>query len=272
MKYLDALNSQRAVTRLLLAMIFVVAGMGVGGFWFAWRTPKVINVHVLPNITADSTVLVKDGDSEVPPQNVYSFAYYIWQQINHWTTDGSVDYGRQIFMTQYFITPQCRAKLEEDIEARQKAGELRLRTRTVTEIPGLGYARNRVVDEGGNHTSWTVFLDTQVQETFRGMPVKDVYIRYPIRVVRYDVDRERNPWQLAIDCYGTNVPERLTEADLHPRQADGRPAPPGSPVTAPALPGQIAPSVLPQTEPIKENGSAPTDAGAASAPASEASQ
>ena len=41
--------------------------------------------------------------------------------------------------------------------------------------------------------AWTVLLDMQVTETFGGQGVKDVFIRYPLRVVRFDVDRERNP-------------------------------------------------------------------------------
>jgi hypothetical protein len=75
------------------------------------------------------------------------------------------------------------------------------------EIPGLGYRPERVQVLGGN--AWKALVDLQLQETQSGVTVKDTYIRYPLRVVRYDVDREKNPWQLAIDCFGTDRPARL---------------------------------------------------------------
>jgi len=38
--------------------------------------------------------------------------------------------------------------------------------------------------------------------------VKDRLIHFPIRVVRYAVDPELNPWGLALDCYAA-APRRI---------------------------------------------------------------
>jgi integrating conjugative element protein (TIGR03746 family) len=260
-KYLHALSSERQVARMLRTVIFAVVVMGAFTTWLAWRTPKTIEVHLLPNITADTAVQVKDGQSGVPPQNVYSFGYYIWQQINHWPKDGSVDYEAQIQAMQAYLTPRCQAQLAQDAQARGSAGELKNRTRTLTEIAGLSYAPNRVVDEG-NGQAWTMFLDGQVQEAFRGTPVKDVYIRYPLRVVRYDVDRERNPWQLALDCYGSNQPARLSEDDLHPIN----PVTNKSELKAPVLPGAVEPAQLPVAVPLDQVPATPAAAAQPQAP------
>jgi len=46
------------------------------------------------------------------------------------------------------------------------------------------------------------------------MTVKRTRIRYPLRVVRYAVDPEANPWGLALDGFGADGPRRLTDADL----------------------------------------------------------
>jgi len=59
-----------------------------------------------------------------------------------------------------------------------------------------------------------VWLDFNIQEFVRGMEVKNIKIRYPIRVVRFNVDPERNPWGLALDGFGGDGPRRLTDADL----------------------------------------------------------
>jgi hypothetical protein len=39
-----------------------------------------------------------------------------------------------------------------------------------------------------------------VTESYRGEHIKDRLINYPLKVVRYAVDPELNPWGLAIDC------------------------------------------------------------------------
>ncbi|MFP5476092.1 MAG: PFL_4703 family integrating conjugative element protein [Gammaproteobacteria bacterium] len=248
-QYLDALASERRTNRLLRRVLYGAMAFGAFTTWMAWLTPKNLNVHLAPNIAAGASVALRSGESDVPPANVYAFGYYIWQQINRWSEDGARDYGMQIYRMQNFVTPQCVAQLTADMERRGREGELRNRTRQVTEIAGFGYASNRVVADASK-SSWTVFLDTQVQETFRGQPVKDIYIRFPIRVVRFDVDRERNPWQLAIDCYGTNVPARLNEADL---KLERPAANPRSQLKVPALPGQVAPSTLPEASPLESN-------------------
>ena len=54
---------------------------------------------------------------EVPPPNVYAFAHYIWQQVNHWGRDGDKDYGAAIFRMQAYITPSCREWLELEMIA-----------------------------------------------------------------------------------------------------------------------------------------------------------
>ena len=59
-----------------------------------------------------------------------------------------------------------------------------------------------------------MLLDAQLLETSRGMAVKDTYIRYPLHVVRYDVDRERNPWGLALNCYANRRPERIDPSSI----------------------------------------------------------
>jgi integrating conjugative element protein (TIGR03746 family) len=257
-RYLDALAAERRHSAMLLRVMFVMAAIGVVSTFFAWRTPKQVNVHLLPNVSPGTMVEVERGTSAIPPANIYSFAFYIWQQVNRWSSDGTHDYGQQIFRMQNYITPQCIAQLRGDMAARQKAGELQFRTRQISEIPGFGFAPNRVVASSAE-TSWTVFLDSQVQETFRGNPVKDVFIRYPIRVVRFDVDRERNPWQLAIDCYGHDRPARLSESELRP-ELPGVPAKKDRALVVPTLPSAIAPPALPSALPL-ERDSAPAPDG-----------
>ena len=246
-QHLDALAAERAHSATLRKIILLVAAVGGLGMYFAHALPKRLDLHVAPDMKAGDTVRFADGQAPVPEVNVYGFAYYIWQQINRWQTDGSKDYGQQIFRFQSYITPSCRDQLQADMQNRHQAGELRNRTRQMTEIPGLSYAANRVIADGS--AAWTVLLDMQLMEAFRGQPVKDAFIRYPIRVVRYDVDRERNPWRLAIDCYGSHRPERLDVRDVQDASSGKTEASLPSIVTPPALPRTTGDAVDPHATP-----------------------
>ncbi|MQT50293.1 DUF2895 family protein, partial [Pseudomonas helleri] len=42
--------------------------------------------------------------------------------------------------------------------------------------------------------------------------VKRALVRYPLKVVRVDVDPERNPFGLALDCY-SGAPQRIISPD-----------------------------------------------------------
>lgn len=247
-RQLDALAAERAHSRTLRWIIVLVAAIGAIGMYFAHAMPRTLDLHIAPDIKAGDSVRFADGQAAVPEVNVYGFAYYIWQQLNRWQLDGSKDYGQQIFRFQSYVTPNCRAQLQADMQNRHRIGELRQRTRFMSEIPGLGYAANRVLADGP--AAWTVLLDMQLIETFRGQGVKDAFIRYPIRVVRYDVDRERNPWRLAIDCFGANRPARLDMRDVQAASAGKADA---------GLPSAVAPAALPRVTDEAVDASAPPE-------------
>lgn len=205
-KYLDALAQARWMTKCMFGVTggaLLIAAYAIAGLK---SVPEDLTLHIPPSLTMGAQL--KAGQHEVPDPNVYIFGYYIWQQLNRWSENGKVDYGNQIFKLQAFFTPACREQLVNDLKARDGNGELDQRTRSISEIPGLGFSEERVKKMADG--SWTVIMDAQVEETSRGVPVKDIYIRYPLHIVRFDIDRERNPWQLGVDCYVPGAtPERL---------------------------------------------------------------
>jgi integrating conjugative element protein (TIGR03746 family) len=209
-------NQDRTIAALKFGMVCVVI-VALGAYYFQSVTPRSLRVDVPPDLSAGTTVLVRDGVSPVPTANVYSFAHLMWQGINRWASDGAKDYGRQIFHYQHFLTPACQEQLKVDLDRRAKAGELASRTRAMSEIPGQAYSVGRVVAESDN--AWLVLMDMQLTETVRGVAIKDAFIRYPLRIVRYDVNRDQNPWGLAVDCFGGNKPERLDPAVVAAGQA-----------------------------------------------------
>ena len=209
--FTNALANAQHTARIQRWMIFALlaANIVVGLGWS--RTQRDMTAHIPPDLTNGAAIRL-GRDPEVPAANVYAFAFYMWQQVNRWASDGSKDYGEQIFAMQSFLTPACREQLIEDMRIKGREAELTQRTRALMEIPGYGFSPARITDHGNG--SWTVLLDAQLLETSRGMAVKDTYIRYPLHVVRYDVDRERNPWGLALNCYANRRPERIDPSSI----------------------------------------------------------
>lgn len=192
----------------ILYGVIVGLMMVAGGLYAGWYSaPSRLALDIPPDLRNGATLTV----GEKHPANVYAFAHYVFQQINYWPEDGTQDYGKAVYRFAAYLTPPYRQQLLEDLKERGKAGELQ-RTRTVAELPGHGYEEKRVDIEGNG--SWVVWLDLQVTETVNGVPVKQAALRYPVRVVRYDVSRATNPYGLAIDGYAADGPRRLTPEEL----------------------------------------------------------
>ena len=193
-RYRNALAGQREAIRALWGAVGVALAcaliLGVG-----WMTaPSSLRIHIPPDLTAGATVR---PDAPAPP-HIYTFALYIWQQLYRWPNDGAREYRAKLDALVHFLTPGCRQDRLDDFAERNARRELAGRQRAVWEIPGRGYAVERVFHEGGG--SWVVSLDLMIEETVLGERVKSRAVAYPVRVVRYDVDRELNPWGLALDC------------------------------------------------------------------------
>lgn len=192
-----------------LRVIVIVLLLAVVALW--WRNgvlQETRRLYIPPDLTAGH---ITDFEN-IPAPTVYTFAYYIFQQLNRWKVDGEKDYPMQIYNLQGFLTPGCRAVLELEMNEKQRLGELRQRVRSVQEILGQSYVPQRVEVE--SVSSWKVWLDINVVESIGGHPVKDVMLRYPLRVVRFDVDKEVNPWGLALACDEDMRPWLLQGEDI----------------------------------------------------------
>lgn len=196
------LQSHVKTLRLSAAGLFIVA-MGMGAGW--WSAPRDLTIHVPPDLRSGSTRKWWD----VPPESVYAFTFYIFQQLNRWPNDGEEDYSRNLQSLSAYLTPQCRAFFQQDYDQRRRSGELRKRIRGIYEIPGRGYSddpENRV--QIVSDRDWLVTLDINADEYYGAEQIKRALVRYPIKVVRLDVDPELNPFGLALNCY-EGAPQRI---------------------------------------------------------------
>lgn len=216
----EVLHLQSHVKSLRLGTVgLLIMAMGLGAGW--WSAPRDLTIHVPPDLRSGST----RKWWEVPPESVYAFTFYIFQQLNRWPSDGEVDYSRNLQTLSAYLTPECRAFLTEDYDQRRRSGELRKRTRGIYEIPGRGYADDPTTRvKAISHSDWLVTLDINADEYHGAEQIKRALVRYPIKVARLDIDPELNPFGLVLDCYD-GTPQRISMPAV-PEPADGKKARP----------------------------------------------
>jgi integrating conjugative element protein (TIGR03746 family) len=124
-----------------LWVVIGLQGLIILALWIGWsQAPKQLRVYVPPDLRSGAVLAAE----EVPPANVYAFAFYIFQQLNRWPENGATDYGNAIFRISPYLTPRYRNDLIEDMELKARRGELTYRVRGVHEVPGHGYEERRV--------------------------------------------------------------------------------------------------------------------------------
>ncbi|VBT19745.1 PFL_4703 family integrating conjugative element protein [Burkholderia pseudomallei] len=187
--------------RVIIGLFVLMLALAIG--W--WNAPRQLTIHIPPDLRSGST----RKWWEVPPSSVYAFAFYVFQQLNRWPTNGEEDYPRNIRALTAYLTPSCKAFLDSDFAYRRDSGELRNRVRGIYEIPGHGYG-----DDPTFHVkvlandAWLATLDLAADEYYGAEQVKRALVRYRLKVVRMDIDPEKNPFGLGLDCYAS-PPERL---------------------------------------------------------------
>ena len=188
----------RFKNRIIFGLFFIIFIMSIG--WMS--APDKISLHYPPDLRSGATMKI----GQIDPSEVFLFAGYILQQLNSWDQDGSKDYPSKLNILRHYITPRYREELKQDILKRSKMGQLRNRVRKFSLVPGTAYREEFISLLGG---SWVVWLDVNITEHVLGEIVKDVKIRYPMRIVRYNQNPESNPWQLALDGPGAYKATRI---------------------------------------------------------------
>lgn len=200
-KALDGRDSHIMTLRITIGVLLLACI----GMYAGWKSaPEHIKIDIPPDLRTGST----RGIDERHPFNIYAFGIYIWQQLNNWPVEGTKDYEERINALSCYLTPSFKAYLDADYDNRRRRHEL-TRVRHIQEMPDRPYTPKRVYVESSD--SWVVFYDINVNESLKGSPVKDVFIRFPLRIVRWDVDPECNLWGLALDGF-YKQPSRLEKS------------------------------------------------------------
>ncbi|MEM1114786.1 MAG: DUF2895 family protein, partial [Pseudomonadota bacterium] len=177
-RQLDEKIRQILLRERLIAILLVLL---TGALSLAAYLSKHVTIHVQPGLNAVTTV----QRDVVPVVNVYGFAERVMQELFRWPADGAQDYPRRIAGLAAYLTPRCHEWLERDAEYRQNAGELRGRQRSV-QPAAWADPTNQVTVSAAGH--WLVDLQFDLEETSRGLAVKDGGFLWRVPIVHRDVD------------------------------------------------------------------------------------
>jgi hypothetical protein len=92
-RFQNALENARLAIQILLASLALLFYIILLLIWGWHSAQQSIRINIPPQIPVNGITLSADT---VPAATVYSFAYYVWQGINHWSTDGAQDYKKGI--------------------------------------------------------------------------------------------------------------------------------------------------------------------------------
>ena len=186
------------VIRGLTIFAVILLGLVLHAHWLLATLPKEFECHFPPDLSRGGMVKV----NEFQRHEVYAFAYNVYQQLNRCEQDCAVEFQDNIRKYGYFVTDSYRPQLMN--LAKVKESDNRRKVRGISEYGA--YSDSKVVPLGNN--TWIVYLDVVERELIGGKVVRDAVMRYPLIVTKYNVNREKNPWRLAID--GMNgQPKRL---------------------------------------------------------------
>lgn len=183
-----------------LILLIIIETLTLYGWMHA---QSKIRIDVPPQIP-QSGITIRQG--QVPKSTVYSFAFYIWQSINHWQHNGLVDYKRNIEQFSPFLTPRFKLFLVKNYNNLLNEGELQDRIRLMS---GNQTYKVKMVKPLGNNT-WQVTLIAHLTEMMNSNAkvVKDIDMQYVLRIVQRDIDAKANPWGLMLDGFSQS-PIRL---------------------------------------------------------------
>ncbi len=168
-------------------------------FW-GWKSaPSRLTLYLPPDISGG--VFIKAD--QIPPQDVYEFAFQVFGSVNTWTNDGTSDYQTLIQEYKNYFSPSFQDWLNSDYQAKAQQNALE-RKRYMTLVGAYSAGDVEEVSEG----TWQVKLDVEIVETVDNQVVKDVIMEYPLLVNRTDLPITSNPWGLEISGFASQ-PTRL---------------------------------------------------------------
>lgn len=187
------------IIKMLVGVIVLVSLLCLLFFW-GWKSaPSRLTVYIPPDLSGG--VFIKAD--QIPPQDVYDFAWQVFGSVNTWNNNGTTDYPTLIENYKYYFSSSFQDWLKSDLAAKTTQNALD-RKRYMTLAGVYDPTAVQMINKG----EWEVKLDVEIVETVDNQVVKDVEMEYPVLVTRADLPLTSNPIGLVISGFAAQ-PSRL---------------------------------------------------------------
>lgn len=178
---------------IILNVVLCIALIGSVGLNFSLF--KGLSISIPPDLRAGA--LVKPGVKQ--PENIFAFTTSVFMSLNSWGENGQNDYPDNIKELLAFITPNFRNELVDDMNKKNKAGELDGITRHLSLPAEYVFDQDTVTVI--NNNQWIVKLPLEVKEYVDGQLIKDIEVLYSFSVKRMRTSVAKNAEQIGIDSF-----------------------------------------------------------------------
>jgi len=202
--YWKKIDSLHHHNRLLLAFIGVLTTIVLALIITLYSMPKRFEFWLSPSMTANGGLMKAH---EIPNEYVQGFVTSLMPTLYSWQANGKDEFNRNMKAFHYYFTPRHEQLLEQTLSAFKNA---QLFNRSQVASLYRFMETDDIKRIGPN--SWEVKLVLRVTQRLKDnspMVIADKVVAYHLRVVKLNLSRLHNPFQLALDGY--TKPETLVK-------------------------------------------------------------
>lgn len=200
-KKIDSLNH---LNRLLLVFVAVLLLIVTGLMITLTKSPNRYEFWLTPSMATNGG-LMKAG--EIPAEYVQGFVATLMPTLNTWSKTGKSEFTNNLSSFYYYFTPRHRQLMEQTLAA-YKDAQLFNRAQVASLYRFMEHSDVKAI----GHNLWEVHLVLRITQRLKdnsSMIIADKVVDYHLRVVKVQLSRLQNPFQLALDGY--TQPETLVK-------------------------------------------------------------
>lgn len=204
-EYWKKIDSLQHHNRLLLAFIGLLSAIVLALIINLMTMPKRYEFWLSPNMAANGGLMKA---SDIPNEYVQGFVSSLIPTLYTWSNKGKEEFNQNIKAFHYYFTPRHEQLLRETLGAYKNA-QLFDRSQVASLYR---FMESQDIRKIGPDT-WEVKLILRITQRLKdnsGMVIADKVVAYHLRVVKLNLSRLHNPFQLALDGY-TRPEERLQD-------------------------------------------------------------
>ncbi|WP_133130234.1 DUF2895 family protein [Legionella yabuuchiae] len=202
--YWKKIDSLHHHNRLLLAFVALLSIIVLALIITLYSLPKRYEFWLSPGMAANGG-LIKARD--IPNEYVQGFVTSLMPTLYSWQANGRDEFNRNMKAFHYYFTPRHEQLLEQTFSVYKNA---QLFNRTQITSLYRFMEPDDIKRIGPN--SWEVKLVLRITQRLKDnspMVIADKVVAYHLRVVKLNLSRLHNPFQLALDGY--SKPETLVK-------------------------------------------------------------